>query len=189
MFGVPQGKLNDAQALALKALKQQGIIPEPAATGKARGQADVARQIEPLIQRARELIRKDPNALGPLAGRWSELAQKTGSLKGSPKELAGTLTSIYSLAGSLHGWRSMKVAEEFRKAYGDLSNTPESLTAGLNAMQGTVDVIKGVGYPGMDKTAPSGYVRIKASDGSMHDIPADKINAAKQRDPQLQVIH
>lgn len=189
MNGVPRGKLNDAQALAIKALKQQGIVPVPSAGEKARGQADIAREIRPLIQHARELIRQDPNAIGPLAGRWSELTQKAGSLKGAPKELAGTLTSIYSLAGGLHGWRSMRVADEFRKAYGDLSNTPDSLASGLNAMQGTVDAIEKIGYPGMDKTAPSGYVRIRDSQGGMHDLPADKIDAAKQRDPGLQVIH
>jgi len=36
--------------------------------------------------------------------------------------------------------------------------------------------------------APQGYTRIKASDGSLHDIPTQNLGAAKQRDPQLQVI-
>jgi len=33
-----------------------------------------------------------------------------------------------------------------------------------------------------------GYTRIKASDGSMHDLPTQNIGAARQRDPGLQVI-
>jgi len=32
------------------------------------------------------------------------------------------------------------------------------------------------------------YVRIKASDGSLHDIPSDKMDLAKKRDPGLQVV-
>jgi hypothetical protein len=36
--------------------------------------------------------------------------------------------------------------------------------------------------------AATGFTRIKASDGSMHDIPSDKIAAAKKIDPNLQVV-
>jgi hypothetical protein len=36
--------------------------------------------------------------------------------------------------------------------------------------------------------APAGYTRIQASDGSTHDIPTGKLNAAKQRDPNLKVM-
>lgn len=146
--GVPAGKLNDAQALAVKELKRQGIDPVVAATPAARTSADRARMIRPLIQKARQLIAANPNALGPLAGRWSELSQKVGNLSGPPKELAGTLISIYSLAGSLHGWRAIRVADEFRKAYGDLSSNAASLNSGLDAMQNTVDNIEKIGYPG-----------------------------------------
>lgn len=35
---------------------------------------------------------------------------------------------------------------------------------------------------------PQGYTRIQASDGSVHDIPSANLNAARQRDPRLQVI-
>jgi hypothetical protein len=34
----------------------------------------------------------------------------------------------------------------------------------------------------------AGFTRIKASDGSLHDIPTDKMAAAKQRDPGLTVV-
>ena len=36
--------------------------------------------------------------------------------------------------------------------------------------------------------APQQKIRIKASDGSLHDLPAESLEAAKQRDPKLQVI-
>jgi hypothetical protein len=36
--------------------------------------------------------------------------------------------------------------------------------------------------------APAGYVRIRASDGSLHDLPKQNLGAAQQRDPGLTVI-
>jgi hypothetical protein len=36
--------------------------------------------------------------------------------------------------------------------------------------------------------ASSGFVRIQASDGGMHDIPAANLGAARQRDPNLKVV-
>ncbi len=36
--------------------------------------------------------------------------------------------------------------------------------------------------------APQQKIRIKASDGSLHDLPAESLEAAKRRDPQLQVV-
>lgn len=149
MYGLPQGKGNDAQALALQEMKRQGIDPQIAVTTATRTMADKGRMILPLIDRARQLIASDPAALGPLAGRWSELQNKVGNLKGAPKELAGTLTSIYSMAGGLHGWRAIQVAERFKDTYGDLSNTPASLLSGLDAMQNTAQTAIKTAYPGM----------------------------------------
>lgn len=34
----------------------------------------------------------------------------------------------------------------------------------------------------------SGYVRIQASDGSLHDIPNQNLDRARQRDPGLKVM-
>jgi hypothetical protein len=36
--------------------------------------------------------------------------------------------------------------------------------------------------------APQGYTRIKASDGTLHDIPTQNLGAARRRDPNLQVM-
>ena len=36
--------------------------------------------------------------------------------------------------------------------------------------------------------APQQKIRIKASDGSLHDLPAESLEAAKRRDPKLQVV-
>jgi len=36
--------------------------------------------------------------------------------------------------------------------------------------------------------APQQKIRIKASDGSLHDLPAESLEAAKKRDPKLMVV-
>ena len=155
LYGMPEGKMNDAQALALQQMKKEGIDPQIAATMATRTMADKGRSILPLIDKARTLIAQDPGALGPLSGRWSEIQQKAGNLEGPAKELAGTLTSIYSMAGGMHGWRALKVADEFRKTYGDLSNTPKSLLDGLSAMEGTANSIIHTAYPGAKGGPPT----------------------------------
>lgn len=149
MFGLPSTKMTDAQSIAFQQLKKEGWDPVPAGSPQARGRADSARSVLPLIEKARQLIAANPDALGPVTGRWSLLQNKVGNLSGPAKELAGTLTSIYSLAGSMHGWRAIKVADEFEKTYGRLSSDAASLNAGLDAMQDTAQVVEHIGYPGM----------------------------------------
>ena len=43
------------------------------------------------------------------------------------------------------------------------------------------------GGPSPSNQPKTGFTRITASDGSVHDIPSDKLNLAKQRDPGLKV--
>lgn len=148
MLGIPQGKLDNAQNIAIQYLKSQGIDPAISATTATRTMADKGRMILPLIEEARRLIAANPDALGPLSGRWSELEQKLGTLDGPARQLAGTLVSIYSLSGGLHGWRSIQVADEFEKKYGKLSSTPSSLNSGLDALKNTADNVIKTGYPG-----------------------------------------
>lgn len=154
LYGMPEGKMNDAQALAEQHMKALGIDPSIAATNATKSMADKGRAILPLIEKARQLISANPTALGPLAGRWSELQNRAGSLTGPAKELAGTLVSIYSMAGGMHGWRAASVPEQFAKTYGDLSNDPASLNAGLNALTDTANTLIKTAYPGMPN-APS----------------------------------
>src|SRR5262249_19877350 len=118
-YGMPDRALKPEEELAYQQLKKQGVDVSVAATVAARGQADTGRMIMPLIQRARDLIAQGAD-IGPLAGRWSELEQKIGTLSGPTKELAGTLVSIYSMSGSLHKWRAIQVADKFKDAYGDI---------------------------------------------------------------------
>src|SRR5208337_2172722 len=117
-------------------------------TGQTKSRADAGASIIPLVNKARELM-KDPevaNNLGPLAGRWDNLEKRAGNLSGKLRELAGTLVSIYSLGGTMHGWRSIQVAEKFRETYGDLTATPDSLLGGLNAMEFTAKDVYETGY-------------------------------------------
>ena len=197
MYGLPMGKMSDAQNQAVAYLKKQGIDPANMASAQGRSRADAAMAIEPLILKAQNLITANADKLGPIAGRWSELEKKAGNLDPSMRELAGTLISIYSLAGTMHGWRAIQVAEKFQDTYGGLSADPNSLLGGLKAMETTAQAVAKVGYPGTGEsgmptpppaTGTGGFTRIKASDGSLHDIPTDKMEAAKKRDPGLQVI-
>src|SRR5882724_9303395 len=159
MFWPPKGKPpTGAEAVALGQLKKEGWDPVPAGSAAAQSRADAARSIYPLLQRARDLIAANPAALGPIPGRWSEFQKKVGSLSGPPRELANTLKSIYSIAGTMHGWRAIKVADEFEHSFGGLKDSPAAIIDGLNAMEGTARAVESVGYPGLSQPAapPSG---------------------------------
>lgn len=125
------------------------VIGKKPAGAQARSRADAARAIKPLIDHVEQLL-QDPEVsgnLGPLSGRWDKLEQRAGNLSGKLRDLAGTLVSIYSLGGAMHGWRSASVAEKFASTYGDLTATPDSLLGGMKAMRGTADVVEKVAYP------------------------------------------
>jgi len=46
----------------------------------------------------------------------------------------------------------------------------------------------GTGGNAGGSAAASGFTRVRASDGALHDIPSDKLDAAKKIDPKLQVV-
>jgi hypothetical protein len=134
------------------------VVGTKRASGQTLSRADAGRSIKPLIERARQLLDEpvDPNEpdgpkvrdrIGVLAGRWDKIEQKLGNLPGNLRELAGTLVSIYSLGGSMHGWRSSAVAEKFAATYGGLTSNPDSLLGGLRAMEGTADTVEKIAYP------------------------------------------
>lgn len=186
MYGLPSGKMSDAQSIALQQVKKEGWDPVPAASAAAKSRADAARSIYPLLQKARDLIAANPGALGPIPGRWSEFQKKIGSLSGPPRELANTLKSIYSIAGTMHGWRAIKVADEFEHSFGGLKDSPAAIIDGLNAMEGTAHAVESVGYPGLSQPAapPSGaagMVMMKAPNGVTKPVPADQVEHYKSK--------
>lgn len=83
--------------------------------------------------------------------------------------------------------------EAIRTPIGRIINTKMQSAAG-GALQDTGTAMRGAGPAAAAQGASvaasgqGGTVRIKASDGSLHDIPAQSLDAAKQRDPQLQII-
>lgn len=124
------------------------LIGSKGPTGQTKSRADAADSVLLIIPRVRELI-KDPEVsgnLGILPGAFSQLEQKMGDLPPKLRELVGLLKSIYSFAGTMHGWRSLKVAEEFEKAYGGLRASPDSLLAGMDAMSETANDVYKTGY-------------------------------------------
>ncbi|HXN71565.1 MAG TPA: hypothetical protein VN861_03315 [Candidatus Acidoferrales bacterium] len=134
------------------------IIGSTGPTGQTKSRADAADSVMKLLPQVRDLI-KDPQVreqLGALPGRWSEVEAKLGTLDPKTRELLGALKSVYSLAGAMHGWRSVKVADEFEKAYGGLHTDPDSLLAGMDAMEKTAKAVYETGYKHPDKSAGGG---------------------------------
>ncbi len=135
------------------------VVGTKRASGQTLSRGDAARSIQPLIDQVEQML-KDPevaNNLGVIAGRWDQLEQRAGNLSGKLRELAGTLISIYSLGGAMHGWRSAQVPEKFSHTYGDLTATPDSLLGGLRAMRNTANTVESIAYPGHKKEAgPAG---------------------------------
>lgn len=128
--------------------KGDRVISDPVPTGQTKSRADAADTTLKLVPKVRELL-KDSDVqkeLGALPGRVSEAEMKIGNASPKVRELYGTLKSIYSLAGTMHGWRSLKVADEFEKAYGGLHTNPDGLLAGMDAMENTAKAMYETGY-------------------------------------------
>lgn len=157
LYGIPEGKLSNADNLALGWMKQHGIDPSVAASPQGRSRADAARAMQPLLTAATQEINSNPQLaeeLGPAAGRWAELEKHVGNMTPEARHLAGTLKSIYSFAVTMHGWRSSTAPKDFEATYGGLSADPQSLLAGLSAMSDTANVVARIGYPGLGTSGP-----------------------------------
>lgn len=138
----PTGKTKD---LVTAFMGKHGISQNPPIGGQAQSRAAAARSIMPLIDDVENKLRTNPGLaaqLGPASGRWSDVQKKLGNLSPEARELAGELISIYSFAGTMHGWRALAVASEFQKVYGGLEATPESLLGGMQAMRRTADAVQ-----------------------------------------------
>src|ERR1700747_39317 len=112
----------------------------------ARGRADAAIAQNKMIERA-NLMLQDPTLLaqlGPLPGRVADAERVIGNQSPEVQRFYGTIKSIYSLAGTTHGWRALQVAQEFEKAYGGLKTNPEAFKAGLQALHDAGGYIKSV---------------------------------------------
>lgn len=124
------------------------VIGNKGPTGATRSRADAAEAIIPLIEGAKRQL-ADPDVrkqLGVLPGRLSEFERRLGDMDPKVAKLYGTLKSIYSLGGTMHGWRALKVAEEFEKAYGALHTNPDTLIGGLDSMTETAHEVYKAGY-------------------------------------------
>jgi hypothetical protein len=175
----PDEKFSKLRQIAYTALQRQGITPPLQGTEATRTMADKGRIALGLISDARRLIAANPDALGPLSGSWSKLQQKFGTLEGAPKELAGVLISLYSVAGGLHGWRAMGVADQFQNTFGGIGSTPGSLEAGLSGMEKMANHAIKVGYPGRAGEQMTGgggqasqqFIYARDRDGKLHKAP------------------
>jgi hypothetical protein len=96
--------------------------------------------------------------IGVLAGRKAEDWDRAiGTMSPEARGLYANLASFYSLQGFLHGWRAIRVKDEFQKAIGGMAQDPKTLIAGIEAMQELsktfMELGKNQGYsPGPDVT-------------------------------------
>ena len=129
-------------------MAKNGLTPESKPMGQSRSRADAAAAMVPLVKDLQSMLR-DPEirtSLGMLPGRVSEAERSLGNLSPKVQKLYGIMKSVYSLAGAMHGWRNIKVAEEFEKAYGGLHTNPDSTIAALDAMLETANAVYQAGY-------------------------------------------
>jgi len=121
-------------------------------SGQEASRAAAAVAIIPLVEDANRML-SDPAIrarLGVLPGRVSEIEKILGNLDPDVADLYGTLKSIYSLGGTMHGWRALQVAQEFEKAYGGLHTNPDATMGGLRAMNKTARSIAQAGGRGYE---------------------------------------
>jgi hypothetical protein len=146
--GSVSGSGKSANASTSGAPRGDRVITDAVPTGQTKSRADAGGTVLELIPRVKAMI-DDPEVraeLGSLPGRVSEFEMRIGNASPKVRELYGTLKSIYSMAGTMHGWRSLKVAEEFEKAYGGLHTDPDALIAGMNAMATSAEAMYEQGY-------------------------------------------
>lgn len=127
--------------------------PESAAaapSGQTRSRADAAISLHEMIGNIRKLI-ADPEVkkgFGVLPGRVSEAEKAIGNAPPKVQQAYGALKSAYSMAGTMHGWRALQVADEFEKAFGGLHTNPDSLLGGMQALD---DSAKAIAHSGNRK--------------------------------------
>ena len=149
-YAAPAGEHKTAPGGTPSAPRPKGdrVIGATGPTGQTKSRADAGATVLQLLPNLRSLI-NDPevkSSLGALPGRVSEAEMRIGNAPPKVRQLYGTLKSIYSMAGTMHGWRSLKVAEEFEKAYGGLHTDPDALLAGMDSMESTAKAMYETGY-------------------------------------------
>lgn len=110
--------------------------------------------------------------------RWTARArQELGTLAPAIATVQGDLTSVYSYAGSMHGWRALQVAEEFERKFGGLTTRPDSVIAGMEALKEAANLTLQYGdlsYRGFkDKEQPLGQPS-KSKDDSGYKVMTPK---------------
>lgn len=90
----------------------------------------------------------------------------------------------YRLAGIENDYKIHYIKNMFNNKDAEIKGVNDDINQRLAAAG-----VNGAPSPGGTPPPPAkGFTRIKASDGSMHDIPSARIADAKQRDPKLTVV-
>lgn len=134
-----------------------------------------------------QLLNKLGNEFGIQFG-----SDKTTNFRIAQEAFGGEVGKAFDGAGVVAAERA-----DARKAYNDQMSkgqfkgavqTVDELLAGKQTAAKKAYEAGKQGKPNFGEGTATGMTRIKASDGSLHDIPTDKLDAAKKIDPKLQVV-
>lgn len=120
----------------------QAVPKAPALPQTTKAKVDQAWVIQQTAEQLKEKL-KDPalrSEMGVIQGRVTEMDRKIGSMSPVARNFYATLKSFYALQGMLHGWRAIRVSEEFEKAIGNFVQSPEAMAAGIDSIYDTANI-------------------------------------------------
>ena len=125
------------------------------------------------------------NAAGPQVGSVYRRVNAILDRASSGKLPADTTTEMNSLIDGLIASKHASLVQGAQLVARNNGLDPSKTS--IMGRDGSVDTLQNVTQKQFGGP-PKGYVRIQASDGSLHDIPQQNLGAARQRDPNLQVV-
>jgi hypothetical protein len=162
-------------------------------TSNTRTMMETAPKVIALAEKLEALIKKNQDEIGPGEGRLNELL--TGKVGADNPEFvkirtdAGLLSTLVMRMhlGARGGSQAMAY---FRDLFANSAQTPGNYLAALGELRDYANIVKGTKEGEnvvIGREAPK-QVKFKASDGTSWTIDADKLEAAKKKDPGLKVM-
>jgi hypothetical protein len=127
------------------------------------------------------------NAAGPQVGSVLRQIDSRLSKLGSGKLAGGTASEMLGLMDNLLDAKYSTVVQSARMAAANGGIDPRRVTV-MDKTGNLVRLSDAAQGSGGGAGAAAGYTRIKASDGSIHDVPTGNLGAARKIDPGLQVV-
>jgi hypothetical protein len=168
--------------------------------GRARNGDELASSLVPLMTAlgvtsfagVHRINQTEVNAAGPGVGSAFRRVNSILDKVGSGTVPADTLNEMDNLVDGLIDARHQATVKGAQMVAANAGLDPQRTIVmgrdGSISTLGSVVARTGGGQGGGSNGPEPGYTRIQASDGSMHDIPSQNMNAARRRDPGLQVV-